>query len=147
MKVLFWVFDMMRKFWNLLIVAVFCLFFMCAACDTAKANDDTPKILYVIIEDERLIASNTSLSRFDEIKLTAEEIVLQKVEANAVAVIVTNKRIIGYAVFLGSWKPLRYQAGEKVLSVEAEDFSAFVLTSDRFLNFNGKHGLWAQTER
>jgi hypothetical protein len=147
MKIMFWGFDMMKNFWHLLIVAVFFLAVMYMANGSAKANDDTPKVLYVIIEDDRLIASNTSLSRFDEIKLTAEEVVLQKVEANAVAVIVTNKRIIGYAVFIGSWKPLRYQAGEKVLSVEAEDFSAFVLTSDRFLNFNGKHGLWAQTER
>ena len=144
---MFWVFVMMRIFWNLLIVPVFCISVVFAACGTAKAKNDTPKVLYVIIEDDRLIASNTSLSRFDEIKLTAEEVVLQKVESDPVAVIVTNKRIIGYAVFLGSWKPLRYQAGEKVLSVEAEDFSAFVLTSDRLLNFNGKHGLWAQTER
>jgi hypothetical protein len=38
-------------------------------------------------------------------------------------------------------------AGEKVVSVEAEDAAAVLVTSDRVLTFNGRTGAWAEKRR
>lgn len=101
------------------------------------------KVLYLIVEESRLIASNTLLGRFDELKLDAKEKIIEQREAEAVIVIVTNQRILGYGAYAPAWQPVRVRAGEQIVSVEAQDASASVLTSDRYLNFNGRRGSWA----
>ena len=58
-------------------------------------------------------------------------------------VVVTNQRILGYGAYAPAWQPVRIRASEQILSVEAKDASASVLTSDRYLNFNGRRGIWA----
>jgi hypothetical protein len=125
--------------------AVSLLGIFCTTGGDVRGDENVPKLLYIVVETDRLIASNIYLSRFDEFRLRPEEVVLEKAVADAVAVIVTNKRLIAYAVYIGSWNPKQYRAGEKVLSLQAQDYSAMIVTSDRVLNFNGRSGVWAQT--
>jgi hypothetical protein len=112
------------------------------------ANDvSVPKLVYLIEEDDKLIASNIKFNRFDEIKLEAKETVSGHAVGNAVIVIVTNKRIIAYSVYTASWRTRGLEADEDVESINAEDYSALVVTSKRFLSFNGKNGVWAESQR
>ena len=39
------------------------------------------------------------------------------------------------------------RAGESVEKLEAEDYSAFALTDRRVLNFNGRNGVWSESNR
>ena len=41
----------------------------------------------------------------------------------------------------------RVLAGEKIVSLAAEDFAALVVTNKRYLNFNGQSGVWGLQER
>ncbi len=118
----------------------------CFVAGPASA-DEVPKLLYLLVEDDKLIASNIHLSRFDEMRLGADEPIVEKSVADAVAVVVTTKRFIAYSAFTGAWRPLRLRPEEKLVTLEAEDFSVLVMTSERLLNFNGRSGIWAQTER
>ena len=120
------------------LVILFVMFPLCAAAEKAQE-----KVVYLVLEKSRLIASNTLLSRFDELKLDAKEKIVQQREAEAVIVVVTNQRILGYGAYAPAWQPVRIRASEQILSVEAKDASASVLTSDRYLNFNGRRGIWA----
>ena len=124
-----------------------CLLSVLSASANAVAAEDVPRLLYLITENGAVIASNIQFNRFDELKLRAKEVIQEKAVADAVAVVVTNQRIIGYSVFTAAWKPKRTKAGEKLESIEAEDFSALVTTSHRFLSFNGRNGVWAETVR
>ncbi len=108
---------------------------------------EVQKLLYLLVEDDILIASNIHLSRFDEMRLGADELIVQKAVANAVAVVVTRKRFIAYSAFTGAWRPLRLWPEEKLITLEAHDFAVHIMTSERILNFNGRSGIWAQTER
>ncbi len=118
-----------------------------AAVGPAAASEAVPKLVHLIVEDDELIASNVRGSRFDKLKLSAKEVIKKQAVAEAVIVVVTNQRIIGYSVFGASWRPLRTEAGERILSVEVEDYSALVQTNRRWLNFNGKSGVWGETDR
>ena len=114
----------------------------------ASAEDNiVPKLVYLIAEDDKLIASNIKFNRFDEIKLEAKETVKEYAVGKAVIVIVTNKRFVAYSVFTASWRARDLIANEELRSIEAEDYSALVVTSKRYLNFNGKNGVWAETPR
>jgi hypothetical protein len=54
---------------------------------------------------------------------------------------------VAYSVYTAAWVAVALQAGETVERLEAEDYSAFALTSRRILNFNGRSGNWSQTGR
>lgn len=109
--------------------------------------DEVEKLVFIVIDDGDVVASNTRLGRFDRLELRAKEKVLEYKVANAVAVVATNQRYVAYGVFTGSWFSKRREAGEKLLSIEAADYSALVVTTDRFLNFYGKTGAWQETNR
>jgi hypothetical protein len=113
----------------------------------SMAEDGVPKLVYLLAEEDKLIASNIKFNRFDEMKLQAKEKVLEHAVGNAVIVVVTNKRIIGYSVYTASWRSRDIGADEEVNNIAAEDYSALVQTSKRFLSFNGKNGVWAETQR
>ncbi len=114
----------------------------------AGADQERPaRLLYVVTEPGRISASNILFSRTDEFDLSAREEILQQRTDNAVAAFLTNKRFIGYSVYTASWVPLPLKAGEVVEEFEAEDYSAFALTSRRILNFNGRIGYWSVTRR
>ena len=110
------------------------------------ADDTVPKEVNLIINGSRLVASNIRFSRFDTLRLNAQEKIRERAEAKGVILIVTNQRIIGYGVSSG-WKDLKTQAGEKIESVSVEDYAAFVVTDSRYLNFNGETGLWGKQDR
>ena len=111
-------------------------------------RDDTPaRLLYVVREDDRFIASNVLFSRSDEFKLSAQERVVEERTDNAVLVIATNRRLIAYSVYTASWATIAMKAGESLEQLEAEDYSAFALTSRRIMNFNGRVGYWSETRR
>ncbi len=113
-----------------------------------RADQDPPaRLLYVVVEPNRIAASNILFSRTDEFDLAAREEILEERTGNAVAAFLTNQRILGYSVYTASWLPLPLKAGEIVEQFEAEDYSAFVLTSKRILNFNGRIGHWSVTRR
>lgn len=113
----------------------------------AHAGSDVPKLLYLIVENNKLIASNIKFNRFDEIGLLAKEVVQDYEVGNAVTVVVTNKRIIAYSVFFANWKSKERIANETLESISAEDYSALVVTSRRFLSFNGRSSIWAEARR
>lgn len=110
------------------------------------ASDPIPKQVSLVINGKRLIASNVQLSRFDEIKLHAQEEIVEQAEDKGVIVVITNQRIIGYGVISG-WRDLKREAGENVESLLVEDFAAFITTDRRLLNFNGQSGSWGKRDR
>jgi hypothetical protein len=110
------------------------------------ASNAIPKEVNLVINGKRLIASNVRLSRFDELKLFAQEKIVDQAESKGVIVVITNQRIICYGLISG-WRDLKRQAGEKVESLLVEDFAAFITTDDRFLNFNGQTGTWGKRDR
>lgn len=131
-----------------LVILMFCgvIFFLAGGTD-AGADLETPKLVYLMVDGDVLIASNIRFSRFDEFRLAPEEAIQRKSVGDAVAVIVTNERIIAYSALMASWRPIRYTPGESLETLEVEDFSASIITSRRFLNFNGRNGLWAERLR
>jgi len=94
----------------------------------------------------RIVASNVRLNRFDELKLGAQERVREQKVGEAVAVVVTNQRIVAYGVLSG-WVEMDRTANETVQSISAEDYGALIVTDLRMLNFNGETGLWAEQKR
>jgi hypothetical protein len=114
---------------------------------TQAGADDVEKLLFLVVESDEVIASNTMLGRFDRLEMSAKEKILDYKVSNAVAVVVTNQRLVAYGVQPGSWKSRRIIAGEKLESMEVADYSATVVTSDRILNFYGRTGTWSETKR
>lgn len=110
------------------------------------ASEAVPKQVSLIVNGNRLIASNVRGSNFEEYKLNAQEDIVEQVVAEAVIIVVTNQRYIAYGVNSG-WRPKRRHANEKLKTLEAEDFAAFLTTSERYLNFNGKTGTWGERDR
>ena len=118
-----------------------CLFIMHAVAD------DVEKLLFLVIEKDEVIASNTKLGRFDRLEMSAKEKILDYKASNAVAVVATNQRFAAYGVLTGSWNSNRVHAGEKLELLEVADYSATLVTNDRILNFYGRTGTWSETKR
>jgi hypothetical protein len=114
---------------------------------TQAGADEVEKLLFLVVEKDEVIASNTMLGRFDRLEMSAKERIQEYKISNAVAVVVTNQRYIAYGVPPGSWKDRRIRAGEKLESLEVADYSATLVTSDRILNFYGRTGTWSDTKR
>jgi len=115
---------------------------------TAPARaGEVEKVLFLVVDADEVIASNTVAGRFDRLELRAKERIVEYKVAEAVAVVVTNQRYVAYGVVSGAWQSIRVQAGEKTESMELADYSATVVTSDRILNFYGRSGAWNETRR
>ena len=114
---------------------------------TQAGADEVEKLLFLVIEKDEVIASNTRMGRFDRLEMSAKEKIVEYQVSNAVAVVVTNQRFVAYGVQPGSWKSRRIIAGEKMESLEVADYSATLVTSDRILNFYGRTGTWSDTKR
>ena len=112
----------------------------------AEASEAVPKQVHLVVDGNRLIASNARFSRFDELKFNAREKLIGQAVGEAAIVVFTDQRIIGYGVLSG-WKAIRTEAGEKLEELEVEDFAALVITNNRLLNFNGESGVWAERAR
>jgi hypothetical protein len=109
-------------------------------------NASVPKQVYLVQDGNRIVASNVRLNRFDELKLGAQERVREQKVGEAVAVVVTNQRIVAYGVLSG-WVEMDRAANETVQSISAEDYGALIVTDLRMLNFNGETGIWAEQKR
>ena len=110
-------------------------------------GETVEKSIYLVAEDDRIIASNVQTGQFFDLDFSAKEKVQRQIAANGVAIVVTNQRFAGIGVFSGGWKSIRRIAGETVTSAEAQDYSALVVTSDRVLAFNGRTGTWSDRKR
>jgi len=119
---------------------------LCILSAQLFADDIVPKQVTLIVNGKRLIASNVRLSRFDELKLNAQEEITDQEEGAAVIAVVTNQRIIAYGVISG-WQAIRKEAGERLETLSVDDFAVFATTSSRYLNFNGQNGKWGQRDR
>ena len=117
-----------------------------AAAGAQLTYQGVPKQVELIVDGNWLIASNVRFSRFDELKLNAQEDIADSQVGNAVIVITTNQRFIGYGVRSG-WRPIDRNANERVERISAEDYAGLVVTSRRLLNFNGETGLWGEENR
>ena len=109
--------------------------------------DEVEKVLFLVVEKDEVIASNTKAGRFDRLSLHAKERIRDYKVANAVAVVVTNQRYAAYGVLSGGWNSIKLIAQEKTESVQVEDYSATIVSSERILNFYGRSGAWAETRR
>ena len=120
-----------------------------AAClfTTHAYADDVEKLLFLVVDKDEVIASNTKLGRFDRLEMSAKEHILEYKASNAVAVVITNQRFAAYGVYPGNWNSRRVIAGEKAELLEVADYSATLVTSDRILNFYGRTGTWSETKR
>ena len=114
---------------------------------SALRAEEVEKVLFLVVEKDDVIASNTRLGRFDRLELQAKERIKEYKVSNAVAVVVTNQRLVAYGVMAGGWQATRIQAGERVERIEVEDYSATVVTNDRILNFYGRSGAWSHVRR
>ncbi len=129
--------------WNIIFVILSLGFLIC----TPLRASDVEKVLYLIIENNEIVASNTLSGRFERLKLGAKEKIVEHKVADAVAVVETSQRYSAYGVLSGGWKSIKLRAQENTVSIQVEDFSANVVTSDRILNFNGRNGVWKETRR
>jgi hypothetical protein len=111
------------------------------------ADEVVEKSMFLVVEEDRIIASNVQTGQFFDFNFSAKEEVQQQIVANGVAIVVTNQRYAGIGVFSGGWQSIRRIAGESVISAEAQDYSALIVTSDRVLAFNGKTGSWSDRKR
>ena len=109
--------------------------------------DEVEKVLFLVIENDEVIASNTKAGRFDRLRLRAKERVKDYKVANAVAVVVTNQRYAAYGVLSGGWQSIRLIAQEKTESIQVADYSATIVSSERILNFYGRSGTWNEVPR
>ena len=109
--------------------------------------DEVEKVLFLVVEKDEVIASNTKAGRFDRLKLHAKERVRDYEVANAVAVVVTNQRYAAYGVLSGGWQSIKLIAQEKTESIQVEDYSATIVSSERILNFYGRSGTWNEASR
>jgi hypothetical protein len=105
-----------------------------------------PKQVHLVNDNGKLFASNVKLNRFDELKLDAQERVLDQQVGAAVAVVITNQRITAYGVLSG-WRSVDRMPNEQIESIMAEDYAGVIVTSNRLLNFNGETGVWAAQKR
>lgn len=112
----------------------------------ALAQDHVSKQVHLVTDNGKLFASNVKLNRFDELKLDAQERVLDQQVGAAVAVVITNQRIAAYGVLSG-WRFVDRMPSEQIESIAAEDFAGVIVTSSRLLNFNGETGVWAAQKR
>jgi len=127
--------------------AIWLLLLMLAGLGRAGHADEVEKLLFLVVEDNGVYASNTLTGRIDRLELQAKERIEDYKVANAVAVVITNQRYAAYGVLPGGWRSLRLRAQEKTESVEVGDYSATVVTSDRILNFYGRRGAWSEVPR
>jgi hypothetical protein len=114
--------------------------------DAQRSAGNVPKQVHLIVDGNTLVASNVRLNRFDELRLDARERIREQRVGEAVAVVVTNQRIIAYGVLSG-WRAIDLEPDEAIQSVSAEDFAGLVVSDRRMLNFNGETGVWAEQQR
>jgi len=138
---------MIRNGTTVAVSSILSILFLAISMMFPVQASDVEKVLFLVVEKDEIIASNTLAGRFDRLNLQAKEKVRDYQVSNAVAVVVTNQRLVAYGALAGGWRGTRLLAGEKVEQVEAVDYSVTVVTNDRILNFYGRSGAWSNTRR
>ena len=110
---------------------------------SVQAEEDVPKTIFLVTEDDRVVAVNADTGQFFDLEMHAKETVEHSHVANGVVVLVTNQRFAAIGAFPGGWRSIRRQADEAFVSAEAAGYSALVVTSDRLLSFSGRNGTWS----
>ena len=108
---------------------------------------EVPKSIFLINEEDSVVASNIQTGQFFELDLQAKEKIIEQFVANGAALVVTNQRYVAIGIYPIGWSDLDRIAGEELVSAEVQDYAALVVTTDRILSFNGKIGSWSQTKR
>jgi hypothetical protein len=111
-----------------------------------SVSQGVPKQVHLVVDGKRLMASNVRLNTFHELDLGAQERVRDQRVGEAVIVVVTNQRILGYGVLSG-WRGVDRVPNEQIESLSAEDYAGLIVTSERMLNFNGETGVWGERKR
>ena len=118
-----------------------------ASTQAANAGEVVAKSIFLVDEEDHIVAANTVTGQFFRLTIHAKEKISQRYVANGVAILVTNQRFAGVGSYPSGWSSLRRMADEKVVSAEVVDKSALLVTSDRILTFNGDSGSWSETRR
>ena len=115
----------------------------------AREQERGPAVAEAITPEHELRADAAVLARCGrtlELRLDAQERVLDQQVGAAVAIVITNQRIAAYGVLSG-WRSLDRMPNEQIEKVTAEDYAGLVVTSARMLNFNGETGVFAERKR
>jgi hypothetical protein len=136
----------MQSTWARAVAVVAALAFGAAPAVAQSSGGNVPKQVHLVLDGKRVLASNVRLNRFDELKLGAQERIREQRVGEAVAIVVTNQRIIAYGVLSG-WRPIDRDVNETIQSISAEDYAGLVVTDQRMLNFNGESGVWGEQRR
>lgn len=123
-----------------------CCLALCAQA-AVPAEGPPARQLFWHVEGDRVIVSNVRFSRTDELRLRGRESIEETASSTAMLVIATNRRFIGYSVYTASWQSVSRRPGESLETMTAEDWAAYLLTSSRVLNFNGRTANWSEGNR
>jgi hypothetical protein len=138
--------SIMKSSWGCALLGVTAAIAFAVPVLAQQRAGSVPKQVHLVLDGNTIIASNVRLNRFDEMKLAAQERIREQQVGEAVAVVVTNQRILAYGLLSG-WRSMDREPNETVESVSAEDFAGLIVTDQRMLNFNGETGVWAQQRR
>ena len=116
------------------------------APEPAGAQSNVRKQVFLVVDGDRLVASNVRRNGFDELRLDARERVLSNAEGEGVIIVVTNQRLLAYGALSG-WRDKSRQTNERIESVSAVDYAGLIVTNRRILNFNGETGVWGEQKR
>lgn len=123
------------------------LLWLILAQASASAGQVAEKSIYLVDGEDEVTAVNADTGQFFDFAVSAKEKIERRLVGSRVAVLVTNQRFAGIGAWPSGWASVRRRAGERIIQVEAEDYSAVVITSDRILSFNGKTGSWSEMRR
>lgn len=112
----------------------------------ADAQQPVRKQVFLVVDGDRLVASNVRTHGFAEYRLDARERILDSAEGEGVIVVVTNQRILAYGVLSG-WSARDRETNEDIETLSAIDYAGLIVTSKRMLNFNGETGVWGERQR
>lgn len=122
------------------------ILFVLMLVTAASAQQAVRKQVFLVIDGDRLVASNVRTNGFAEFRLDARERMLDSAEGEGVIMVVTNQRLLAYGAFSG-WSARDRETNETVESLSAVDYAGLVVTSRRMLNFNGETGVWGERQR
>jgi hypothetical protein len=124
-------------------VASFALLVLTAA---AAAQDRVRKQVFLVVDGDRLVASNVRTNGFAEFRLDARERIMKSAEGEGVIMVVTNQRLLAYGALSG-WSERDRDANEEIETLSVADYAGLIVTSKRMLNFNGETGVWGERQR
>lgn len=124
-----------------------CICLVLLAAPVAASDAPPARQLFWHIEGDRVVVANVRFSRTDELRLRGREVIEDTASSNAMLVVVTNQRFVGYSLYTASWQSVDRRPNENVETLAAEDWAGYILSSRRTLNFNGRTASWSEGDR